>query len=49
LRVGGDTDIEGVPDCSALETGVNLSVLYVMPQGGNATLGYDVLEMWVVP
>ena len=49
LRVGADADIEGVPDRSALEEGMNLSVLYVVPQGGNAALGYDVWEMQVEP
>jgi cyclase len=49
LRVGADADIEGVPDRSALEEGMNLSVLYVVPQGGNAALGFDVWEMRVAP
>ena len=49
LRIGGDSDIEGVPDRSALEQGMNISVLYVIPQGGNAALGFDVWEMRVGP
>jgi len=49
LRVGADADIEGIPDRSALEEGMSLSVLYVVPQGGNAALGYDVWEMTVAP
>jgi cyclase len=49
LRVGADADIEGVPDRSALEEGMTLSVLYVVPQGGNAALGFDVWEMTVEP
>ena len=49
LRMGGDTDLEGVPDRSALEVGMHTSVLYAVPQGGNAALGYDVWEMQVEP
>ncbi len=49
LRVGGDSDIEGVPDRSVLEVGMHVSALYVVPQGGNAALGYDVWEMQVTP
>lgn len=49
LRMGGDTDLEGVPDRSALEVGMSVSALYAIPQGGNAALGYDVWEMQVEP
>ncbi len=49
LRMGGDSDLEGVADRSELEEGMNLSVLYVVPQGGVAALGYDVWEMRVAP
>jgi cyclase len=49
LRMGGDADLEGIPDRSALEEGMNLSVLYAVPQGGVAALGYDVWEMRVAP
>jgi hypothetical protein len=47
--MGGDTDLEGVPDRSALQEGMNTSVLYAIPQGGNAALGFDVWEMQVEP
>jgi cyclase len=49
LRMGGDTDLEGVADRSALEVGMRVSALYAIPQGGNAALGYDVWEMQVEP
>ena len=49
LRVGADADIEGVTDRSELAQGMNVSVLYVIPQGANAALGYDIWEMVVAP
>ena len=49
LRITSDTDIEGVPDRSLLKAGMSLSALYVVPQGANAALGYDVYEMTVSP
>ncbi|MEE8439952.1 MAG: MBL fold metallo-hydrolase [Micropepsaceae bacterium] len=50
LRIGGDSDIEGVPDRSALEEGMRVSVLYAVAQGANAApLGFDVWEMRVAP
>nr|TFG54814.1 MAG: MBL fold metallo-hydrolase [Hyphomicrobiales bacterium] len=49
LRIGADADIEGVPDRSELSQSMHVSVLYVIPQGANAALGYDVWEMRVAP
>lgn len=50
LRIGTDADIEGVPDRSALEDGMRVSVLYAVAQGANAApLGFDVWEMQVAP
>ncbi len=48
LRVAGDTDFEGAAaDRSQLKVGMKVSALYQVPQGFNAALGYDVLEMVV--
>lgn len=49
LRIASDTDIEGIRDRSELREGMNVSALYVVPQGANAALGYDVWELHVTP
>jgi len=44
-----DTDISGVPDRSQLKTGMKITAHYVVPEGANAALGFDVWEMTVTP
>ena len=48
LRITSDSDIEGVAtDRSQLKTGMKVSAQYLVPQGANAALGFDVMEMVV--
>jgi cyclase len=48
LRVTSDTDIDGAAtDRSQLKLGMKLNALYQVPQGFNAALGFDVMEMSV--
>jgi cyclase len=48
LRVTSDTDIDGAAtDRSQLKVGMKLNALYQVPQGFNAALGFDVMEMTV--
>jgi cyclase len=48
LRIAADTDIDGaVNDRSQLKVGQKLNATYQVPQGFNAALGYDVIEMIV--
>ena len=48
LRVASDTDIDGAAtDRSQLKVGMKVSATYQVPQGFNAALGYDVIEMIV--
>jgi cyclase len=48
LRVTGDTDIDGAAtDRSQLKVGMTFTATYQVPQGFNAALGYDVMEMVV--
>ncbi len=50
LRVTSDTDIDGAAtDRSQLKVGMKLNALYQVPQGFNAALGFDVMEMLVAP
>ena len=46
LRIASDTDIDGAAtDRSELKLGMKLTATYQVPQGFNAALGYDVVEM----
>jgi cyclase len=48
LRITSDTDVEGAAsDRSQLKAGMRLKASYLVPQGANAALGYDVMEMVV--
>ena len=48
LRITSDTDIEGAAtDRSQLKAGMKLSASYLVPQGANAALGFDVTEIVV--
>src|SRR5262245_39557741 len=48
LRIASDTDIDGAAtDRSELKLGMKLTATYQVPQGFNAALGYDVVEMLV--
>ena len=49
LRITSDTDIEGAADRSQLKAGMRARALYVVPQGANAALGFDVYELNVTP
>jgi cyclase len=50
LRIASDTDIDGAAtDRSQLKIGMKLTATYQVPQGFNAALGYDVIEMIVAP
>jgi cyclase len=50
LRIASDTDIDGAAtDRSQLKVGMKLTASYLVPQGFNAALGYDVIEMVVSP
>ena len=49
LRIASDTDIDGAAtDRSQLKVGMKLTATYQIPQGFNAALGHDVIEMIVV-
>ena len=45
LRTAGDTVFEGVADRSLLRIGMKVDAQYMIPQGANAALGYDVMEL----
>jgi len=48
LRIASDTDIDGAAtDRSQLKNGMKISATYQVPEGFNAALGYDVIEMIV--
>jgi hypothetical protein len=48
LRVTSDTDIDGAAtDRSQLKVGMKVNAAYQVPQGFNAALGFDVMEMTV--
>ena len=48
LRITGDTDMDGAAtDRSQLKVGMTFTAAYLVPQGFNAALGYDVMEMVV--
>jgi cyclase len=48
LRITSDTDIDGAAtDRSQLKAGMKLTASYLVPQGANAALGFDVMEMVV--
>ena len=48
LRITGDTDMDGAAtDRSQLKVGMTFTASYQVPQGFNAALGYDVMEMVV--
>jgi hypothetical protein len=50
LRITSDTDIEGAAtDRSQLKVGMTVSAHYQVPQGANAALGYDVMELVASP
>ena len=49
LRTAGDTVFEGVADRSQFKVGMKFTAQYMVPQGANAALGYDVMEIAVKP
>jgi hypothetical protein len=46
LRITSATNIHGAADRPQRKAGMAASALYVVPQGANAALGYDVYD-WV--
>jgi hypothetical protein len=49
LRVGSDSNIEGVADRTALRVGQKVQASYQVPEGFNPALGYDIIEVTVTP
>ena len=49
LRITSDTNIEGAADRTQLALGMKARVLYKEPEDFNPALGYDVIELEVVP
>ncbi len=47
LRTAGDTVFEGIADRSKLAVGMTFTAQYMVPEGFNAALGYDVMEIVV--
>jgi cyclase len=47
LRVASDTNIEGIADRTQFKNGMTVSAEYQVPVGGNAALGYDIMEVRV--
>lgn len=47
LRIGADTDIEGISDRSLLKSGMHISALYQIPEDVNPALGYDALQLTI--
>ena len=45
LRTAGDTVFEGIADRSKLAVGQKFTAQYMVPEGFNAALGYDILEI----
>jgi hypothetical protein len=48
LRISEDTDLEGIDNRALLISGMNVTALYEVPEGMNAALGYDALELSIV-
>ena len=48
LRVTSSSDIEGVPDRSRLTAGIRVRVVYEVPDGQEAALGFDVQELEIL-
>jgi len=49
LRISADTDVGGIADRTRLKQGIRLSVLYQIPDGMSPELGFDALELKVLP
>ncbi len=49
LRISSESYIGGIPDRSFFKTGMLFSSAYQIPEGANAALGYDILEIDVPP
>ncbi len=49
LRVGTDTNFEGVADRTKLAVGQHLTASYEVKEGFNPALGYDIIEAVVTP
>jgi hypothetical protein len=47
LRIGADTDVEGVNDRTLIRPGMRLTGVYEIPEGINPALGYDALQVSV--
>ena len=49
LRIGSDSNIEGVADRTHLKVGQKIAASYEEPLGFNPALGYDIIEVTVEP
>ena len=49
LRIGSDSNIEGVADRTHLKVGQKIAASYEEPQEFNPALGYDIIEVTVTP
>ena len=49
LRISAESYIDGVADRSFFKTGMAFAASYQIPEGANAALGYDILEIDVSP
>lgn len=47
LRIGADTDVDGIADRTLLKPGMRVSALYEIPDGINPALGYDAVQLRV--
>lgn len=49
LRVGSDTNIEGIPDRTHFRVGMKIRATYQVQEGFNPALGYDIVEAIAEP
>ncbi len=49
LRIGSDSNIEGIADRTKLRVGQKVVASYQVPEGFNPALGYDIIEVTVEP
>lgn len=47
LRIGADTDVEGISDRTQIRPGMRLTAVYEIPEGINPALGFDALQVTV--
>ena len=47
LRIGADTDVDGIADRTLLKPGMRLTALFEIPENFNPALGYDAVQVSV--